>query len=367
MNAKIFACNVGRAVRGQSFRALGALPRVAALLGGLLAAGALSPEAQAKTAEGKLSVALFTGTCANPLRTTWRAEAEYEIQTKYADSVKNVEWFCAQGDLNQGIAQIKSIAARGFDAAVIESDWGGALLPAIRDATKAGVKISIFLIPVGGTPGVDYVNEVLSDFDKLGENAAEFFIQKLNGKGTVVGFGGPPNNTWDSPQIEAMKRIFKEKAPGITYLDTGWADWNPATTAKAAGTLLSKYPEIDGVWSMEATTLIPILNQFVAHDRKPPAFYGFDTNGLAGQYLDLKAKYPSIAYGMAVSPSLYARESVAFAIDAALGKEVPQKYIIKEKFFDCAEKCQSLYQADMPSSYIPTSELPLDFMKRYLQ
>lgn len=332
----------------------------------MLAAAGCMLGASSAMAEDGLSVALFTGTCANPLRTTWQAQAEYEIQQKYADKVSNVEWFCAQGDVNLGISQIKSIAARGFDAAVIESDWGGALLPAIKDATRAGVKVSIFLIPVDGELGKDYVNIVESDFEKLGENAAEFFIEKLGGKGTIVGIGGPPNNTWDTPQIEAMKRVFAERAPDIKYVDTGWADWNPATSAQAMGTLLSKYQEIDGVWSMEATTLIPLLNQFIAYNRVPPAFYGFDTNGLAGQYLDLKKKYPTLEYGMAVTPSLYAREAVSFAIDAALGKEVQAKYVIDEKFFDCAQVCADLYEASMPDSYIPTSDLPLDFMRKYL-
>lgn len=341
--------------------------RLSRLAGSLAIATAVAFGGGVAEAEEGRSVALFTGTCANPIRTTWQAQAEYEIQQKYADVVSNVEWFCAQGDVNLGISQIKSIAARGFDAAVIESDWGGALLPAIKDAARAGVKISIFLIPVGGELGKDYVNVVQSGFDKLGENAAEFFIKKLNGKGTIIGLGGPPNNTWDTPQIEAMKRVFAERAPNIKYLDTGWADWNPATSAQAMGTLLSKYPEIDGVWSMEATTLIPILNQFIAHNRKPPAFYGFDTNGLAGQYLDLKKKYPSLEYGMAVSPSLYAREAVSFAIDAALGKEVPGDYVIDEKFFDCADVCADLYEKSMPDSYIPTSDLPLDFMRKYLK
>ncbi|MBE2276051.1 MAG: substrate-binding domain-containing protein [Rhodobacteraceae bacterium] len=342
-------------------------PSLCRLAGTLTIAAAAAFGSAPAQAEDGLSVALFTGTCANPIRTTWQAQAEYEIQQKYADVVSSVEWFCAQGDVNLGISQIKSIAARGFDAAVIESDWGGALLPAIKDAARAGVKISIFLIPVDGEVGKDYVNVVLSDFDKLGENAAEFFIDKLGGKGTIIGLGGPPNNTWDTPQIEAMKRVFAERAPDITYLDTGWADWNPASSAQAMGTLLSKYPEIDGVWSMEATTLIPVLNQFIAHDREPPAFYGFDTNGLAGQYLDLKKKYPSLEYGMAVSPSLYAREAVGFAIDAALGKEVPAEFVIDEKFFDCSAVCSDLHEPSMPDSYIPTSDLPLDFMQQYLK
>src|SRR5688572_4037926 len=70
-------------------------------------AGAAPSRADRVTATDGLFVAYADGTCGNSWRTTVRAEIEDEV-TKHPEITKFV-YKCAQGKLNQGIANIQSL------------------------------------------------------------------------------------------------------------------------------------------------------------------------------------------------------------------------------------------------------------------
>jgi ribose transport system substrate-binding protein len=348
--------------------ALLGLVAVAAVAGCGQAGGtADKPAAGGDKAGKKLFVAYADGSCGNAWRTTVRAEMEDEV-TKHPE-IGKFKYTCAHGELSQGIQNIQTLTSQGVDILIVFSEWGEALLPHIRAAQKKGVTVIPWNIGVGGVPGKDYTAFVSQDLEAQGKIYADFFIEKLGGKGNIVGLGGPPGNILDTPQIDSMKARFKEKAPGMKFLEFAPADWAPATTAKAMATLLTKYPKIDGVWDAESTTVKPMIDQFIAAGRPLATFASFDVNGMMRDFLKLKPTHPTLEWGYISATTWGVRNALQAGLEARLtGKPLANPVItLPNKMSDCAKVCKQLYDPNLPDSYIPTTKVPPEKMATYFK
>jgi ribose transport system substrate-binding protein len=316
-------------------------------------------------AQEKLFVAYADGTCGNSWRTTVRAEIEHEV-SKHPEIGKFV-YKCAQGKLNQGIANVQSLTSQGVDILIVFSDWGKSLLPALRAAHNKGVIVVPWNAPVGGEAGKDYTAFVGFNISDQAKLFAQYIIRKLKGRGNVVGVGGPAGNDYDNAHIDVMKREFK-KAPGIKFLEHAWADWAPGPSAKAMATLLSKYDTIDAVWTPEATTVKPELDQFITAGRPAPIFASLDVNGMMGDYLRLKPKNPTLEWGFVSALTWGVRNALLVGLQAKAGKSIDENLLtLKNYISDCATACKKLYRKDLPADYIPTTKVPPALMKKYLK
>lgn len=355
--------------RSRSRRSLGALivSLVATLAASLLAAasGGAATSSASRTQADDLFVAYVDGSCGNSWRTHVRAEIEDEV-SKHPEITKFV-YKCAQGKLDQGISAIQALSAQGVDILVVISDWGKPLLPALRAAHRKGVTVVPWDIPVGGTAGKDYTAYVGFNIADQAKLFADYMIKKLKGKGNVVGIGGPAGNDYDKGHVDVMKAEFAKRAPGIKFLEMAPADWAPAPSAKATGTLLSKYPKIDAVWSPEATTVKPILDQFIAAGRPLPVITSLDVNGMMGEFPALKKKSPTLAWGFVSALTWGVRNALLVGLDAKAGKPLDKSLLTLKNFIsDCQTACQKLYKKDLPADYIPTTKVPVAKMKKAL-
>lgn len=326
-------------------------------------AGAQSPKS---SAQADLFVAYSDGTCGNSWRTTVRAEFEHEAKKQKA--ISKVVYKCAQGKLNQQIADIQSLTSQGVDILVVFADPGKSLLPAIRSATQRGVTVVPWNAPVGGKAGKDYAAYVGFSIPDQALLFAKFIAQKLKGSGNVVGVGGPAGNQYDPAHTNIMKAYWKKNAPRIKFLEHAWADWAPGPSAKAMATLLSKYPDIDAVWTPEATTVKPELDQFLLANRAAPVFASLDVNGMMRDYLKLKPKNPTLQWGFVSALTWGVRNALKVGLQSEAGRPIDKKLLNLQNYMsDCAKVCKKLYRKDMPDSYIPTTQVPPAIMKKYLK
>ena len=316
-------------------------------------------EAPAEPAEGEGGLGLFVayedGSCGNSLRV--HNQAEFEDFSMQNPDIERFVYSCGEGDVSKGIANIQALTAQGVDIIVTLPDQGDALVPAIREATEQGVTVVPWTIPLTGE-GEAFCCQVVDDLDARGVQAARYFIDKIGSEGVVVGVGGTPGNSFDLPQIEAMERTFAEEAPGMEFADMAWADWNPAKSAESMATLLTKHPQIDGVWTLEGTTVIPEIEQFLAAGRPLPVFFSNDVNGAAGAFLELKPDNPTLEMGFLSSRTWGVRNAMEVALQAHKGEEIDTSLLVIDNFVtDCSEECADLYLSDWPDSYIPTHGL----------
>src|SRR5471032_909136 len=163
----------------------------------------------------------------------WSQESYTAVRSEAA-KCSNVKVLTAAGggDLQKSISDITSSVAQGAKAITVVPDFGQAELPAIQQATEAGVKVVPWAASPGGKAGTDYVSYVDWLPQYAGTIWAQWVVSVLHGKGNVIYLGGPAGNPVGLDALANMVKVFKQH-PGIKLLtgNTGFAvtNWDPAT------------------------------------------------------------------------------------------------------------------------------------------
>ena len=91
----------------------------------------------------------------------------------------------------------------------------------LSEATGAGVAF----VPYDtgdkfpGVIGKDYLDRATESQSEVGEQAAEWLVKTLGGKGNIIMFGGTPGNPMTEAQTHGWRPVFA-KHPGIKVLET---------------------------------------------------------------------------------------------------------------------------------------------------
>jgi ribose transport system substrate-binding protein len=273
-----------------------------------------------------------------------------------------------EGDLQKSISQINSMVAQGANALVVIPDFGKAQLPALRAATKAGVKVVPWGADPGGKDGVDYVNYVDWSSPSAGTLWANWMVKAIKGKGNIAFIGGPAGNPVTSGQLKSVVQVVKQN-PGVKLLtgDSSWpvTNWDPATAQKVMSALLAKYPKIDGVISDYGTDALAATRSFEAAGRKLVPIATLDANGLACLYEKSKSSQPGFQLATISSRNWLGRIAARKAIAAAAGvsDDEPSVYelpIIEDTLGSTAPKCVS----GQPDDFYASNDIsPADIAK----
>lgn len=326
------------------------------------ASAAASSEAAAPASDAGLFVAYIDGTCANSWRTTVRAEVEEEV--KAHPEISKFEYKCAQGNVDNAVSDIESLTAQGVDIILGFNDAGAAVGPALQAARDAGVTVVPFLVNTGeGT----YDAIVEDDLSAMGTSIADYFIETLGGKGNIVAITGAAGNPWDAALNDAVKKQLATS--DVQFIDEAAGDWDPAKSGKAMADLLQKHPDINGVLSIEGTTVVPILDQFEAAGRPLPAVVSLDVNGVAGEMLEKMPANPSLNWGYLSARTWAARDSLLAALAIREGNPPTDPVIyIDNVMGDCRSGgCEEIHNPDMPGTWPGTSKVPVETMKALLE
>ncbi|MCR1785258.1 substrate-binding domain-containing protein [Nocardioides carbamazepini] len=231
--------------------------------------------------EDDVTVALADGFGGNSWRKITRAV--FEAEAAKCDNITDVLYTDAQGDTQKAIADINSLVAQGADVIVTFVDGGEALLPTIKKATAAGVKVVPFVGSPGGEPGKDYVDFVSEDITTYGENLATWTIEKMGGKGNLVMLGGLPGNSYSQGVYDGVVRAV-EAHPDVTLLNTDGpvsTDWEPGKTQQVVAGLLTKYDSIDGIVADYGGGSVGGIRAFLAAGQPLPVWSANDSNEFA--------------------------------------------------------------------------------------
>jgi ribose transport system substrate-binding protein len=200
-----------------------------------------------ETGHGTLHVAWAAGFGEN----AWRQIAfmEFILQALTYPEVKKISFSSARFDASKAISDIQAFVTQGVDVLVVYADHREALLPAMREATQAGIVVVPWSAPPGGTPGSDYAAFVGNDVCEVGRAFARFAIAETGGKGKVVELGGTPGNPY-SATVQRCENEVYGSADGMKVL--GFADtmWTKEGAFKEASAFLAREPQID-VWHCE--------------------------------------------------------------------------------------------------------------------
>jgi ribose transport system substrate-binding protein len=240
-----------------------------------------------------LTVALADGFGGNSWRKITRAV--FEAEAAKCPNIKKVLYTDAQGDTQRAISDINSLVAQKVDVIVTFVDGGEALLPTIKKATAAGVKVVPFVGSPGGTPGKDYVDFVAEDIKTYGSSLADWTINAMHGKGNLVMLGGIAGNSYSQGVFDGVKAA-AAKNPGIKLLNAGGpisTDWEPGKTQQVVAGLITKYGKIDGIVADYGGGSVGGIRAFLAANKPLPVWSANDSNEFACLWYQYKDTNPS--------------------------------------------------------------------------
>jgi ribose transport system substrate-binding protein len=287
----------------------------------------------------------------------WRhiTRAEFEDEASKCKNITETRYTDGEFKPEKQIADIEGLVAQKFDVIVTFLDGGPAILKATREATKAGVAVAPYDTGDNfpGVMGKDYVDRATESQSKVGEQAAEWLVKTLNGKGNIIMFGGTPGNPMTAAQVVGWKPYFA-KHPGIKVLEAEPVptNWDPAVAQQKTAALIAKYPQIDGIYS---ETTGPI-RAFLAAGKPVPAYVGQSLMDLSCLAADHPFKMASID-----AHTWMVRLALRKAVAAAQGIDNDEPSLVTLPFTEdntssdpkLAVKCDK----SMPMDSIPSSML----------
>jgi ribose transport system substrate-binding protein len=225
----------------------------------------------------------------------------------------------AGGDVARQIAQIQDLIQQRVDVIIIWPTNGKAVVPAVRQAHQEGIPVVITNSNIA-EEGQQFIASFSGpDNIKQGAYAAEIMCDKLGGEGQIVQISGQPGYTTAIERQKGFEDRLAEVCPDVKILETQPGDWNREKAQRVMENFLTKYDQIDGVYSGDDNMGVGALNAAKAAGRNNIVFVGA-TNFAVGYEAMERGEYWGSIYQ---SPVDDAKNALATAIAVAKGEEVP--------------------------------------------
>ncbi len=290
--------------------------------GFLLAAGTLA--CGAAQAAGTITVGITQNNVGVDSYQTTYEKAFKAAAAKHKD-VKTVV-LDAGGDVARQIAQMQDLIQQKVDVIIIWPTNGKAVVPAVRKAKKAGIPVVVtnsniakegqqFIVSFSGPNNI-----------QQGKEAAQEMCQGLkeHGKaktGKIVQISGQPGYTTAIERAKGFEDELPKVCPDVKLMETQPADWNREKAQRVMENFLTKYDEIDGVYSGDDNMGVGALNAAKAANRAKDIVFVGATNFAVGYEAIARGEYYGSVYQ---SPVDDAQNALDTAIRVAKGEKVPK-------------------------------------------
>lgn len=231
----------------------------------------------------------------------------------------------AGGDVARQIAQVENLIQQQVDAIIIWPTNGEAVIPAVRQADKAGIPVVVTNSNIAEA-GFDFV-ESFSGPDNVtqGARAAEIMCDRFKELGIedeaqIVEITGQPGYTTAIERSEGFQNRLPEVCPEVTLVESQPGDWNREKAQQVMEAFLVKYDDIDGVYSGDDNMGVGALNAAKAAGRADEITFVGATNFAVGYDAMGRGEYWGSIYQ---SPVDDAEAALQTAIDILNGKDVP--------------------------------------------
>ena len=313
----------------------------------------------AGTGEGKGYVVAL---CNYSIGNSWRAQMEQEFVAE-AEKLKTdgtvSEYYITNSneDINKQISDMQDLITKKVDAIVITAASPTALAPVVEEATEAGIKVVSFDNVVDTD---EQVAAVGIDEKEFGRTGAQWLADILDGKGKIVVLNGIAGTATDSLRWGGAEEVFN-KYPDIEILGSANASWDYAQGKAAMESMLSAYPEIDGVWSQGGAMTQGAIDAFLAAGRELVPMTSEGNNGAIKAWIDNRDK--GLTCIAPSNPTYTSAEALHVAIKSLNGEEVPKDVVMNIDTVT-EENVEDYYRSDMPDSFWVLTELNDEALKK---
>lgn len=291
--------------------------------------------------------------------------AELKLEAAKCKNITDVIFTDAGGDPQKSISDFNGLVAQGVKVIIAQPEAGPVMLPAIKAATAAGVKVVNFISTPGGSAPADYVAFINHDVKYIGEQQAAFFNRALKGKGKIAFLGGVPGAASSITFFNAFRTALK-KYPGLKLVENNFivTNWDPGQKKKVMTALLSKYGYIDGVVSDYTTTDTGVIDAYTAAKQKLPALAGQASANVNAQQWK-KKNFPFFSLDATTTP---VKRALRFALAALAGKTTNEPALGKLRtYIDTTTKKNPKFYADLPLGADASSSLTLSQLKEAIK
>jgi ribose transport system substrate-binding protein len=195
------------------------------------------------------SVGLTVGDLGNPFFEQIAHGAAAQAKT-YNPEVKVIS-LSSNYDMKNQASQMKDFLSSGVDLIVLGAANSKAVGPSVKQAKARGTVV--VAVDVGAEGGVDAT--VMSDNKQAGEQAGQFIVDKLHGKGQVVIVNGQPV-TSVRDRVSGALSVLK-KYPDIKILSQNQnAEGTSEGGQRVMNDLMTSFRHLDAVFAVNDPTAI---------------------------------------------------------------------------------------------------------------
>jgi ribose transport system substrate-binding protein len=277
---------------------------------------------------------------------SWGMISEEAFRMEAERQGAEVLYASANGDATEQVNNVQQLASQSPDAMVVVP-MGEGITAQVAAATAQGIVVVCSgILPESSNA----VSTVTRQYDLLGAAYAEWLVQELDGKGSVAmlsGLAGVPTAEY---QAAAAKKVF-EKYPDIKVVTQEYTQWSPTVGKTVARNLITKFPNLDGIWSDAAYADLGVVQAYREAGKKVPPMTGDSTNAF------LKAVDGSdIKFALSTFPPDQSIDCLRTALQILKGEPVLNKVYIDSPSFT-HEKASEYVRKDCSDDLMYTLHL----------
>lgn len=260
------------------------------------------------------TIAVSNGYAGNAARQEYEAELKaYAALPSVKPHIKKLIINNAGQSVAAQISAVDNMIAEHVNAIILDSNSLTGLNSTIAAAHKAG----ILVVAANDRVSSPLVYQVQTVGKQFGADMMNGLVQLLHGHGNIVVLRGIAGNAVDAAEASGFKAVLA-KNPGIRVLDTVYPQWDDAQAQSDMSNLLSRYHNIDGVFT-EGGMEQGVVRAYLAAHRPFVPVTGTDENGFSCQ---VKKYQKDGLSGVQVGTGIYA---YALALKATLALLSGQK------------------------------------------
>jgi len=211
------------------------------------------------------------------------------MESKAAENGWKTLVLSANADVPTQLSQIYDLVSKKVDYLLVGPIDGSAVIPGLKAAKEAGIPVVVIAQPVAPAGEQYIVSTQVPDDTDLGKGSAELAAEAVGKGGTVVIVDGLPGSSDVAIRHAAMDKVWT--ANDIKVLGVQPANWDSTLAATVTEDLLTRYPGVKGIVSLDGAMTPGVLRSAEDH--------GFTGRviGLGGTATELDAIRTGKLYG----------------------------------------------------------------------
>lgn len=147
------------------------------------------------------------------------------------------------------VETIEECIAQGFNGIAISALDDAGLVPVIKKAADAGIKVITFDAPAPSSDALSYIG---TNNKRAGYQAAGQLAKVLKGQGKIAVLQGGMDAPNLNERFEGLQLYIEEKAPGMKIVAHEDVGGKIETAAEVTKAILEKHPEVTAIFSVSA-------------------------------------------------------------------------------------------------------------------